>query len=116
SRPAANPAIPPLSFLARRRFLYLARCVNPDDPAATPMMIRDNKLALVERLADDLAHEIKNPLHAMVINLEVLRRRIAARHGFERGTAALHWRPRQRAGTGQPADRPPAAYGPAAER
>jgi signal transduction histidine kinase len=39
--------------------------------------IRANKLALVERLADDLAHEIKNPLHSMVINLEVLRRRIA---------------------------------------
>lgn len=39
--------------------------------------IRDNKLDLVERLADDLAHEIKNPLHAMVINLEVLRRKLA---------------------------------------
>lgn len=39
--------------------------------------IRANKLALVERLADDLAHEIKNPLHSMVINLEVLRRRIS---------------------------------------
>ncbi len=40
------------------------------------MTIRENKLALVERLADDLAHEIKNPLHSMVINLEVLRRRL----------------------------------------
>jgi signal transduction histidine kinase len=39
--------------------------------------IRENKLTLVERLADDLAHEIKNPLHSMVINLEVLRRRLA---------------------------------------
>lgn len=38
--------------------------------------LRANKLALVERLADDLAHEIKNPLHSMVINLEVLRRRV----------------------------------------
>lgn len=38
---------------------------------------RENKLELVERLADDLAHEIKNPLHSMVINLEVLRRRLA---------------------------------------
>lgn len=36
------------------------------------------RYALVSRLADDLAHEIKNPLHAMVINLEVLRRRLAA--------------------------------------
>jgi two-component system, NtrC family, sensor histidine kinase HydH len=42
-----------------------------------PVTIRENKLSLVERLADDLAHEIKNPLHSMVINLEVLRRRIA---------------------------------------
>jgi signal transduction histidine kinase len=37
-----------------------------------------SRYALVSRLADDLAHEIKNPLHSMVINLEVLRRRVAA--------------------------------------
>ncbi len=37
-----------------------------------------SRYALVSRLADDLAHEIKNPLHAMVINLEVMRRRVAA--------------------------------------
>ncbi len=43
--------------------------------------IRENKLSLVERLADDLAHEIKNPLHSMVINLEVLRRRLARLEG-----------------------------------
>jgi signal transduction histidine kinase len=47
--------------------------------------IRANKLALVERLADDLAHEIKNPLHSMVINLEVLRRRIARLSAAEQG-------------------------------
>lgn len=47
--------------------------------------IRANKLALVERLADDLAHEIKNPLHSMVINLEVLRRRIARLSDSEQG-------------------------------
>ena len=47
--------------------------------------IRANKLALVERLADDLAHEIKNPLHSMVINLEVLRRRIARLSETEQG-------------------------------
>ncbi len=48
---------------------------------ATPDTRRDllaSRYALVSRLADDLAHEIKNPLHAMVINLEVLRRRVAA--------------------------------------
>lgn len=39
--------------------------------------LRANKLTLVERLTDDLAHEIKNPLHSLVINLEVLRRRIS---------------------------------------
>jgi signal transduction histidine kinase len=38
--------------------------------------IRANRFALVSRLADDLAHEIKNPLNAIVINLEVLRARI----------------------------------------
>jgi signal transduction histidine kinase len=43
------------------------------DPAA----VRANKLDVLERLADDLAHEIKNPLHSMVINLEVLKRRIS---------------------------------------
>jgi signal transduction histidine kinase len=32
---------------------------------------------LVSRMADDLAHEIKNPLNAIVINLEVLKVRIA---------------------------------------
>lgn len=41
------------------------------------LALRANKLELLERLADDLAHEIKNPLHSMVINLEVLKRRIA---------------------------------------
>ena len=40
--------------------------------------LRASRYALVSRLADDLAHEIRNPLHAMVINLEVLRRRVAA--------------------------------------
>lgn len=34
-----------------------------------------NRLELVMRWADDLAHEIKNPLHAMVINLELVKRR-----------------------------------------
>jgi len=40
--------------------------------------LRARRYDLVSRLADDLAHEIKNPLHAMVINLEVLRRRVGA--------------------------------------
>jgi two-component system, NtrC family, sensor kinase len=49
---------------------------------ADSVRLRVNKLELLERLSDDLAHEIKNPLHSMVINLEVLKRR-AARVGGE---------------------------------
>src|SRR5690606_23973046 len=48
---------------------------------ATPDTRRDllaSRYRLISRLADDLAHEIKSPLHAMVINLEVLRRRVTA--------------------------------------
>jgi signal transduction histidine kinase len=45
--------------------------------------LRANKLSLVERLADDLAHEIKNPLHSMVINLEVLKRRVSRWSGAD---------------------------------
>jgi signal transduction histidine kinase len=37
---------------------------------------RANRYEVVSRLADDLAHEIRNPLNAIVVNLEVLRRRI----------------------------------------
>jgi signal transduction histidine kinase len=42
----------------------------------TEDQIRANRFELVSRLADDLAHEIKNPLNAIVINLEVLRARV----------------------------------------
>lgn len=55
--------------------------VNAENHLADQVTIRENKLSLVERLADDLAHEIKNPLHSMVINLEVLRRRLARLNG-----------------------------------
>ena len=41
----------------------------------SPLEVQANRFALVSRLADDLAHEIKNPLHAIVINLELLKRR-----------------------------------------
>ena len=54
---------------------------RPSPPGPAPgteqLALRANKLDLLERLADDLAHEIKNPLHSMVINLEVLKRRVA---------------------------------------
>lgn len=39
--------------------------------------VRANRYDVLSRLADDLAHEIKNPLNAIVVNLEVLRRRVA---------------------------------------
>lgn len=39
-------------------------------------LFRANRFDLISRLADDLAHEIKNPLNAIVINLEVLKVRI----------------------------------------
>jgi signal transduction histidine kinase len=38
--------------------------------------VRANRYDVLSRLADDLAHEIKNPLNAIVVNLEVMRRRI----------------------------------------
>ena len=53
-----------------------APAVHTDGPAPEPLELRANKLDLLERLSDDLAHEIKNPLHSMVINLEVLKRRV----------------------------------------
>jgi two-component system, NtrC family, sensor histidine kinase HydH len=40
--------------------------------------LRANRLDLLSRWADDLAHEIKNPFHAMVINLELVKRRAAS--------------------------------------
>lgn len=39
--------------------------------------IRANRYDVLSRLADDLAHEIKNPLNAIVVNLEVLRKRVS---------------------------------------
>lgn len=48
------------------------------DDAIRRLERRANRMDLVGRWADDLAHEIKNPLHAMVINLELVKRRAAA--------------------------------------
>lgn len=41
-----------------------------------------NRFELVSRWADDLAHEIKNPLHAMAINLELVKRRAGDPEGL----------------------------------
>ncbi|HUG40130.1 MAG TPA: HAMP domain-containing sensor histidine kinase [Longimicrobiales bacterium] len=51
---------------------------GPDAPASAEVHRLErhaNRMDLVARWADDLAHEIKNPLHAMVINLELVKRR-----------------------------------------
>jgi signal transduction histidine kinase len=63
--------------------------VNTQIQGVDPL-IRANKLDLLERVADDLAHEIKNPLHSMVINLEVLKRRIS-RAGAPEATDMLRY-------------------------
>jgi signal transduction histidine kinase len=51
--------------------------VEPVLDAQNEERFRANRFELVSRLADDLAHEIKNPLNSIVINLEVLKVRIA---------------------------------------
>jgi signal transduction histidine kinase len=51
------------------------------------------RFALLARVADDIAHEIKNPLHSMVINLEVLKRRVekgASAGALERAEVLSH--------------------------
>jgi signal transduction histidine kinase len=45
---------------------------------SNPIEMRANRMDLVARWADDLAHEIKNPVHAMVINLELVKRRASS--------------------------------------
>ena len=55
--------------------------------------LRANRFQLVSQLADDLAHELKNPLNASVINLEVLKVRAAkgdARAATERVAVIEH--------------------------
>ena len=42
--------------------------------ALPPILLRANRFAIISRLADDLAHEFKNPLNSMVISLELIRR------------------------------------------
>jgi C4-dicarboxylate-specific signal transduction histidine kinase len=59
----------------------------------TPWQIDASRLAVLRRLADDLAHEIKNPLHSLVINLEVLRTRVekgATAAALERAAVLEH--------------------------
>ncbi|HEX2091520.1 MAG TPA: histidine kinase dimerization/phospho-acceptor domain-containing protein [Longimicrobiaceae bacterium] len=61
--------------------------VGTEAERSEALVVRANKLDILERLADDLAHEIKNPLHSMVINLEVLKRRITRLAADDQGEA-----------------------------
>lgn len=51
--------------------------------SVSAQQIQANRLDLLSRLAGDISHEIKNPLHAMVINLELVRRKV------EKGETAI---------------------------
>jgi signal transduction histidine kinase len=42
----------------------------------SPTQIDANRYQLVSRVVAGLAHEVKNPIHAAIINLELLRRRV----------------------------------------
>lgn len=50
--------------------------VDPESIDSSDAQFRANRFSIVSRLADDLAHEIKNPLNSIVINLEVLKVRV----------------------------------------
>lgn len=68
---------------------------NSEAPGSSPVAVavRANRYDLLSRLADDLAHEIKNPLNAIVVNLEVMRRRVesgAADRALERADVIEH--------------------------
>ncbi len=51
--------------------------VNIGAPTISPTQIQANRYDLLSRVVAGLAHEVKNPIHAAVINLELLRRRVA---------------------------------------
>lgn len=50
--------------------------VSPDTPGPAGETASAEHFELIRRMADDLAHELKNPLNSVVINLEVLRTRV----------------------------------------
>ena len=54
--------------------------MTPDRPPTPDRAV--NHLAMVARWSDALAHEIKNPFHAMVINLELVKRRAGDAEGL----------------------------------
>src|ERR1700741_2799475 len=72
-RSTGTGAVHPNAVITDTRTVALPAAERPATPdphgEEGPPALRANKLDLLERLADDLAHEIKNPLHSMVINL-----------------------------------------------
>lgn len=50
--------------------------VSPATPGPAGETASAEHFELIRRMADDLAHELKNPLNSVVINLEVLRTRV----------------------------------------
>ncbi|MGH7460143.1 MAG: histidine kinase dimerization/phospho-acceptor domain-containing protein [Longimicrobiales bacterium] len=67
--------------------------MNAFGSALPQWQIDASRFAVLSRLADDLAHEIKNPLNSMVINLEVLKSRVekgAADAALERAAVIEH--------------------------
>lgn len=53
----------------------LTDSLNIETIALAPAHILANRYQLLSRVVEGLAHEVKNPIHAAVINLELLRRR-----------------------------------------
>lgn len=62
----------------RTNWTHSGRIVSETTPQATGEAAVSEQYELIRRVADDLAHELKNPLNAVVINLEVLRTRVRA--------------------------------------
>ncbi|MGH7578035.1 MAG: histidine kinase dimerization/phospho-acceptor domain-containing protein [Longimicrobiales bacterium] len=61
---------------------------RPPRRGASRRELEAGRLDLIRRIAGDLAHEINNPLHASIINLEVLRKRVARGSADEAGERA----------------------------
>lgn len=71
----------PGSLFAPAAIRSLQNTMSPSESDDHPLRLsaqhyQANRLDLLSRLAGDISHEIKNPLHAMVINLELVRRKI----------------------------------------